>query len=96
MDRYDKALALARSVYGTGAYDDATIEFFFPELTKVKPKSLIEQMDSLELWQSLTIEDNLSRRNTAQNYASMLKRYSGKRFTVRRTDDGKLKITREQ
>lgn len=29
---YEKALEKARSAYGTGAYDDATLEFIFPQL----------------------------------------------------------------
>ena len=35
MDKeYENAFSKAKAAYGTGAYDDATIEFLFPQLTK--------------------------------------------------------------
>ena len=35
---YDEALGRAKASYGTGAYDDATTEFIFPELTETDSK----------------------------------------------------------
>ena len=34
---YEKALEKARAAYGTGVYDDATLEFIFPQLQGTRP-----------------------------------------------------------
>ena len=34
MDKYEEALQRAKAAYGTGAYDDATMAFIFPELAE--------------------------------------------------------------
>lgn len=47
----DNAFERARAAYGTGAYDDATLEFLFPELRGSEDerirKRIVEILDSL-------------------------------------------------
>ena len=92
-DKYEIALGRARAAYGTGAYDDATIEYLFPHLAKEEKQSLFSRMKALDVSETLSVEDSFSRRNTVQNYAATLKRYYGARYTVNRDGD-KLIVTR--
>ena len=51
MDKYNEALERAKAAYGTGAYDDATLEFIFPQLCETEDERIrehiVEILDSL-------------------------------------------------
>ena len=40
MGNYDEIFKLAKAAYGTGAYDDATLEFLFPELEESEDEKI--------------------------------------------------------
>ena len=44
---YEKALEKARSAYGTGAYDDATLEFLFPQLKESEDERIRKEIISI-------------------------------------------------
>lgn len=53
---YEKALERARAAYGTGAYDDATLEFLFPQLKESEDekirKALIDTASLFLFWET--------------------------------------------
>lgn len=53
-NKYDAALNKARSSYGTGAYDDATMEFIFPELKAI---SVSDINSNNETWRIFPYND---------------------------------------
>ena len=45
MDKeYENVFSKAKAAYGTGAYDDATIEFLFPQLTKSEDDKAYDEL----------------------------------------------------
>ena len=44
MDRYEEALERAKSAYGSGAYDDETMRFIFPELAESEDERVIRTL----------------------------------------------------
>lgn len=53
----DNAFEKARAAYGTGAYDDATLEFLFPQLKESEDERIVEDLIGGLMWQ----RDNLGR-----------------------------------
>ncbi len=81
-EKYEKALAHARQAYGTGAYDDATLEAVFPELINDE-EWFVESLRNFihdfarSIGGKVTAKDNISRdsvRNTLHKYKSWLEK----------------------
>ena len=86
MGKYEDVLERARQLLMPGTPRMTvrrTVFELFPELKENK-KSLYNRMKDMEVGQEIQIEDNPSRRNTAQNYASLLRHYSGVDIKIRR------------
>ena len=96
MDRYEEALAKAKEILSTRGRNNSirrVLEEIFPELEQKKPASLMKRMATLGVNETITIRDSVSSRNTAQQYASTLRRYNVSDIKVHR-DGNELKITR--
>ena len=97
MDRYEEALAKAREILSTRGRNHGirrVLEEIFPEIKpEPKPASLMQKMASLGINETITIPDSASSRNTAQQYASTMRRYGVADIKVHR-DGNELQITR--
>ena len=56
-DNMDNAFEKARAAYGTGAYDDATLEFLFPQLKESEDERIVKDLIGGLMWQ----RDNIGR-----------------------------------
>lgn len=64
-DKYKDALAKARQAYGSGAYDDATLEAIFPELRESERirKELIDAFAAYDIessWNGIPVSSVLA------------------------------------
>lgn len=89
----NEAFRKAKSAYGTGAYDDATIEFLFPQLKRYRPESLAKRMQDMEVGQQIVEPATMGHMNTIRQYASSIKSFTEKVITVKKSGD-KCVITR--
>ena len=46
-EKYEAALGRAKSAYGTGAYDDATLEFLFPQLKESEDERVTRAINNM-------------------------------------------------